>query len=96
MIFAAILDSYGKLLVADWSVAKRKYENECKGSLFYHDHVLPAITSMTSNGRESAISKVCPKIHSQMLKVGPRNRISVAHLDGNSNYCHFLVVYWRV
>ena len=97
VVFAAILDSYGKVILGEWSNnARPKYENEYNGLTFYHDHLLPVITSMTSYGSDRGMSNVFPKIQSQLLKVGPRDRISVAYLDGNLNKCHFLAVYWRV
>lgn len=97
IIFAAILDSYGKIIVGNWSNnARRTRDNEHKGFIFYQDHLLPAITSMMSYGGKSGMKQVCPKIQFQMLKVGLRNRISLAHVDGNSNTSCFLVVYWRL
>ncbi|NAL76928.1 hypothetical protein [Nitrososphaera sp. AFS] len=97
VIFAAIMDSSGRIIVGARSAySKRCDENGCKGLIFYQDHLLPVLTSMTGYGGHSSTNKVCPKIQSQMLKVGLRNRISVAHLHGNSNSCQFLVVYWNV
>jgi hypothetical protein len=86
IIFAAILDSYGKIIVGNWSNNARRTR----------DNLLPAITSMMSYGGKSGMKQVCPKIQFQMLKVGLRNRISLAHVDGNSNTSCFLVVYWRL
>lgn len=95
--FAAIMDSSGKIIVGERSAnCKRGDENACKGFIFYQDHLLPVLTTMTSYGGQSGTNKMCPKIQSQMLKVGLRNRVSVAHLHANSNGCHFLVVYWNV
>jgi hypothetical protein len=97
VLFAAIIDSYGKIVVGDWNnKSRRSDEIECKGFRFYQDHLLPTITSMTSYGSDSGMNKVCPKIQSQMFKVGLKNRVSVAHMDGDSNSCKFLVVFWRI
>ena len=97
VIFAAIMDSSGKVIVGERSTnTKRNNEKGCNGFIFYQDHLLPVLTSMTNYSGHRSTNKVCPKIQSQLLKVGPRNRISVAHLHGNSISCHFLVVYWNV
>lgn len=97
VIFAAIMDSSGRIIVGERSANfKRSDENGWKGLTFYQDHLLPVLTSMNGYGGHRSTNKVCPKIQSQLLKVGLRNRISIAHMHGNSNSCHFLVVYWNV
>jgi hypothetical protein len=97
VIFAAIMDSSGKMIVGERSTnTKRSDEKRYNGLIFYQDHLLPVLTSMTNYGGHRSTNRVYPKIQSQMLKVGLKNRISVAHLHENSISCHFLVVYWNV